>query len=379
MGINKAVLLTVVLFTASVNLFSQTANEWKIRGDEAIDSVDFNKAIECYQKAIEADSTLFDAHYNLGYAYSSIFENDKAMDSYYKAIAIDNTFPNAFFAMGGLYIEKLDYDKAIEMFKKGVALKPDSPEEHYYLSLLYQEKGNKIYAHMYMKRSAQLGDVSARNFFDSNNISWEDDLKKPDYEEIKVNIENEQSDFYYSKLWDKFQQGDETMTLDEKRHLYYGYAVNKKYSPYSYAPNAQQVSAILKKEELTAKEWEELLSLLNTSLSTEPFSCRYLYYQSIAYNALNKPADAEKSINKMTCIADALVSTGDGLSKETAIHVIDVSNEYDHLFLNGFSAKSQSLIDGGYDLLNLNPNDAGLEEMWFDVSKPITEFNKTFN
>ena len=80
------------------------------------------------------------------------------------------------------------------------------------------------------------------------------------------------------------------MTLDEKRHLYYGYVFHKDYSPYASSYDQKQVSEILSKENPTEKEWEKLVSLLNTALSSDPFSCRYLFYQMlhIKFNQFDK-------------------------------------------------------------------------------------------
>ncbi|MCL1938203.1 MAG: DUF4919 domain-containing protein [Candidatus Azobacteroides sp.] len=372
----KTILLTVIFFITGINLFAQTAEEWKELGNAEADSANYNKAIEYYQKAIETDSTYFDAYYNLGNTFSQIPDLDKAIEYYAKAIAINDTIADTFFALGGIYAEKEDYDKAIELFKKGINLKPDSPEEYYYLGLFYQEKGNPIYALLYAKKAAQLGDTLAQQIFISNEMLWEDNFVKPDYEQIKLDIEDDQSDFYYSKLWDRFQQGDSTMNLDEKRHLYYGYVFHKNYSPYASAYDAKQVDTILDKEEPSKEEWEKLVSLFDSALSVEPFNCTYLYYQSIAYDALNKSVDADKNINKIRCIADALTSTGDGLLKETAIHVIAVYSEYNYLFLNHLSMQSQSLANGGYDILYLKPNEDGLEELWFDVNQPLNHLDK---
>jgi len=371
MKAHKTVLLTMVLFIASISLFAQTAEEWKELGNVALDSANYNKAIEYYQKAIESDSNYFDAYYNLGLTFTNIHEFDKAIEYYNIAISKNDTVAEVFFALGDIYAEKEDYSKAIDALKKGIELKPDSPGEHYYLGFLYQAKGSLIYATMYAKKAAQLGDTLAQQYFISNGASWEDDFLKPDYEQIKLNIENRESDFFYAKLWDKYQQGDTTMTQKEKRYLYYGYVFHKNYSPYSPGHNAAQINAILNKEKPTTKEWKKIVSLLDAALTENPFSCRNLYYQSIAYNALNKPVDADKNINKIHCIVNALTSTGDGLSKETAIHVIAVSNEYDYLFVNNLSMRMQSLINGGYDVLYLNPNEDELEEMWFDVNQSL--------
>ena len=378
MRLYKTFLLATALFTASINLFSQTAEEWKKLGNVELDSANYYKAIEYYQKAIEADSNCFAAYFNMGLAYSYVLDFDKAIEYYQKGIDINDEDADSFFALGSIYAEKQNYDKAIELYKKGIRLKPNSPEGFYYLGWFYQEKGSLIYATLYTKKAAQLGDTLAQQFFIDNEMSWEDSFAKPDYEQIKLNIENNQSGFYYSKLWDRFQQGDSTMTLEEKRHLYYGYVFHKNYSPYISVYDAKQINGILDKETPTEKEWETLVSLLNISLSVEPFNCRYLYYQSIAFDALNKSVDADKNITKIRSIADALTSTGDGLYRETAIHVITIPNEYDYLFLNNLSMKSQALVDGGYDVLYLRPNEDGIEEMWFDVNQSLNYLDKTF-
>ena len=127
----------------------------------------------------------------------------------------------------------------------------------------------------------------------------------------------------------------------------------------------------------TAEEWKKLVSLLDISLTAEPFNCRYLYYQSIAYDALKNSKEADKNLRKMQLITNALISTGDGLSKESAIHVIAVPSEYDYLFVHNFSAQSQSLIDGVYDVLYLKPNEAGLEAFWFDISQPFGRLSRS--
>jgi len=264
------------------------------------------------------------------------------------------------------------------MFKKGISIDPNSPEEHYYLSLLYGKKKSSAYEVLYAKKAALLGDTLAQQLLESNDIPWENNYIKPDYEKIKLNIENEQSDLNYLKIWDKYQRGDSTMTLEEKRHLYYGYVFNEKYSPYLSVHDSKQVNEILNKEEPTQNEWEKLVSLFNTSLNVEPFNCKYLYYQSIAYNALGKFTEAEKNLQKVQCVIDALISTGDGLEEETAIHVIAGSNEYDYLFLTDLSIQSQSLMDGGYDVLHLKTNENGLDELWFDVNQSLKYLGKMF-
>ena len=241
---------------------------------------------------------------------------------------------------------------------------------------LYQEKGNDFYTNLYVKKAAQLGDSTAQHFFIDNDLSWEDNFKKPDYDEIQKNIANEQSNLYYPKLWRRYQQGDSTLTIDEARHIYYGYVFNKDYSPLLRAKNTNDVYATLNKEQPTQNELKRVVSLLNTALKIEPFSIRYLYYQNLAYSTLKRDNEIIQNENKIQCILNALTSTGDAFTRETAIHVIAVPTEYDYLFLNNLQSGSQALVGGGFDVLYVGENDFGIEEMWFDVNQSLNNMFK---
>lgn len=367
--------MTTILLSANFSLLSQTAEEWKKLGNNELDNANYSKAIDFYQKSIEIDSNYYDAYYNLGYAFFLNDDFDKAIEYLNKAITKNDTDANAFFLLGGIYIEKENYDRSIELFKEGIRLEPDSPDELYLLSMLYEETGNSTYAMSYAKKAAKLGNEDAQDLFFSRGMTWEDNFVKPDYEQIKLNIENEQSDLYYSKLWDRHQQGDSTMSIEENRHLYYGYIFSENYAPYVTAHDTEKANAILRKENPTQKEWEELVAIFNISLSKEPFCCRHLYYQGVAYHALSKPEEAERNFKKINHITSALYSTGDGLSKETAMHVTAVHNEYDYLFINRLSLKEQFLADRRYDVLKLAPNEEGLEEIWFDISQALNSLD----
>ncbi len=374
---NKIILL-IITSLVSINISSQTAEEWKKLGNNELDSTNYEKAIEYYQKAIETDSTYFDAYYNLGLSFFLLQNYDKAIDSYNKAMAINNTESTTYFALGGVYVEKKEYEKAIDIIKKGLDISPN-PDEYYNLAFLYQEINKPVYSISYLKKAAQLGNTFAQEYLTDNNLLWEDNFKKPDYDSIKSNIENKQSNLFYDKLWNKFQQGDSTMTLEEKRHLYYGYVFHKNYSPYSIISNSEQIQTLLSQDNLKPKEWNKLVALLNNALEQNPFNLRYLLYLSFAHNALNNADEAQKAKVKIQNVIDAMATTGDGFFKETAIHVIMPSNEYDYLFLNDLYNQMQTLTNDGYDVLSLQPNDIGLEEMWFDVKIPLSHLNKSFD
>ena len=74
-------------------------------------------------------------------------------------------------------------------------------------------------------------------------------------------------------------------------------------------------------------------------------------------------------------ILEAIDSTGDGLSKETALCVIDVGQEYEYISrvspYNLLEVERQS-VENGIDCLEFKANIYGVERIYFDISRRFT-------
>ena len=80
-------------------------------------------------------------------------------------------------------------------------------------------------------------------------------------------------------------------------------------------------------------------------------------------------------------LLSAVTSTGDGSSKESAYHVINVSDEYGILEIFGFSPTMQSLVEDkgqSYDVMELEKNRYGLKSMYFNITVSMQAMNKMF-
>jgi superkiller protein 3 len=128
------------------------------------------EAIECYQKAVEIDKDNADAYYNMGYAYQKIATDnideeeieeedddinkypdivknlDKAIECYQKAVEIKKDYAKAYHNMGLAYKHKENYDKAIECYQKAVEIDQDFADAYYNMGLAYGKKGVKLSA-----------------------------------------------------------------------------------------------------------------------------------------------------------------------------------------------------------------------------------------
>lgn len=196
------------------------------------------------------------------------------------------------------------------------------------------------------------------------------DFTPPDYTVIEKNVKNKKSALYFDTLFERYARADSTMTLEEKRHLYYGYSFQKEYAPYSRAEEESKLHELLQKENADKKDLEKIIEYTDAILKQYPFSLRMKEYRIYSFRVLEKPEEIEKETIQANIIIDAMLSTGDGTSEETCFYVINTINEYEILNLLGFDfGGSQSLVEGRYDYLTLAENPYQLEGFYFDVSR----------
>lgn len=198
------------------------------------------------------------------------------------------------------------------------------------------------------------------------------DLKKPDYAGIEKSTKDKSSQYFYKKLFARFTTADSTLTLEERRHLYYGFSFTEKYNPYSSGVAINELNKLLEKEVLTDKEMNHVVLLAGRELDQYPFNIRMREYRQFFLKKLGKNADAALENARIEMILDAILSTGDGTSKDNAFYVIEVGNEYQLLDILGFEyGGEQSLVEGRYDYLKLQKNAYNVDGFYFDVSRSL--------
>ena len=204
------------------------------------------------------------------------------------------------------------------------------------------------------------------------------DIEKPNYKKIKKNIQKEKSNFFYKDLMNRFKKADTTMTLEEKRHLYYGYIFDENYSPYSRSDYGDSLRVVLRKEKIDSLDLNKIVEFTNKMLLENPFDLNAINYQLYSLDKLGNKESFDKRVNQLQIIVDALISSGNGKSKKEAFYVIYTSHEYDLLNILGFQfGGSQSLIEH-YDYLTIIENEAKLDGLYFDVSPCLNSMSKMF-
>ena len=210
-------------------------------------------------------------------------------------------------------------------------------------------------------------------------VSAQPPFKAPNYKSIRKNIENSSSDFYYPKLMGRYQNGDSTLTREERRHLYFGYVFHPNYVPLDTSSyNKSLMETLSQKESFTTVDYNRLIDDADALLREDPFNLRALNTKLIVYAQQDNVPEYKKAIQQRKVVLDAIVSSGDGLTKKTAYHVIKVAHEYDFLSCIGYENIGGSKITGHYHYVQLGENKYGIEGLYFDIT-PVLKYMSKHN
>ncbi|MCG9911381.1 MAG: DUF4919 domain-containing protein [Flavobacteriales bacterium] len=202
------------------------------------------------------------------------------------------------------------------------------------------------------------------------------------YSEIKKATENPSSAFFYPNLYGRFKSADTTLTVEEFRHLFYGYMFKDDYSPYVDPPQHDRIKEILNKKELSEKDRKELVKLSEEAHLAKPFSLKFLNYRVVAYREAGNKNLFLVWRKMLFGVINAMISSGDGLSPETAIHVGEVNDEYwmIEIFDFTYGGKQSLRNENGrkYDYLTLAENENGVEGLYFDITEMFGTLSKMF-
>lgn len=129
------------LADSMVRLYPDEREIYLIRGHLYELGKNFDEAIRSYRRAIKIDTSYAIAVMSLGYAYSSIGEQEKAVEQMERYIRLvpDAADPRASFA--DILMRVGRYDEALEQYQKSLDLKPDYWYSVNQIGWIYAQKG----------------------------------------------------------------------------------------------------------------------------------------------------------------------------------------------------------------------------------------------
>lgn len=195
------------------------------------------------------------------------------------------------------------------------------------------------------------------------------DFLKVDYSEIKKFVTQNDADF--KALMDRFVSADTTLTLDELKYVFYGVH----YAPeYDYNDLSGDTRTLIKEE-----KYEDALQKCREELKNSPSSMEILFYAWLCAKELDD-LEAETVYNtRLSMLLDLVFATGDGQSAQTALKIMEVSDEYLIIYaVFGANVKKQALV-GLCDVMTLYEDDPEQTvDVYFDITLHMENLNKLF-
>jgi hypothetical protein len=199
-------------------------------------------------------------------------------------------------------------------------------------------------------------------------------FKAPDFDQIRRDVKEPASSYYYPKLMEKYLNGEAVMTPEEGRHLYFGYVYQEGYIPTDTSTYNNLLAEVLAKKSFSAEDYINILKYSNALLQEDPFNLRALNSKLLVFAQQDNTEAYKKTARKRRIVQDAIVGTGDGMTEKTPYYVIKVSHEYDILPFMGFSFGGEDKILKGnkVNYLSLGKNRFGVERVYFNIN-PVIE------
>jgi len=146
------------------------------------------------------------------------------------------------------------------------------------------------------------------------------------FDEIKTKVEDVNSESHYPKLLKRFNEFDDSLTLEENALIYYGFSFQEDYLKNK--PREEQLKSFADK-----KDYENVVKEAQKILEKNPVSLSANNELAYALFKLSKPESEWKKYQKRYRDMRKVISlSGNGSSCENAFKVIYVSDEYNMIY-----------------------------------------------
>ncbi len=204
-------------------------------------------------------------------------------------------------------------------------------------------------------------------FCNAYSQSWT--YNTPDYDLMKTQTSDISSSFYYPKLMERLVNCDMTLTTEDFRYLYYGYIFQSKYEPYWKSPFQEKLDGFYSKSDLDKSDYDEFIKFASLSIKEFPFDLRQMNSLAFIYHLKGDEENSKKISYIFQGILQAIMSSGDGKTCETGIHVISTSHEYVVLNMLQFNVLGQSLTSGFCDCMKVNDDQKREVNIYFSIKR----------
>jgi protein O-GlcNAc transferase len=114
------------------------------------------KAINCFEKAIQINPNSANAYYSLGVIFTQLGESQKAISCYEKAIQINPNSANAYYSLGVIFAQLGESQKAISCYEKAIQINPNHIHAHNNLGVIFAQLGESQKAINFFEKAIQI-------------------------------------------------------------------------------------------------------------------------------------------------------------------------------------------------------------------------------
>lgn len=197
-----------------------------------------------------------------------------------------------------------------------------------------------------------------------------DNPAAPDDRMIEAAVVNLSSPYYYPHLFARYEEGDTTLTLQDYRHLYYGFRFDDRYEPTEPTPYADSITLTLSRnidgEGISPELFGDLWRQIRCALDDEPFNMRYLNLAAYMAQMDGDMETAESYARKLRMIKVAIMSSGTGLTKDSPWHVLYRNDETDILASLGARPTKRMYITFDVEYFHLPVRNNGNKGYYFN-------------
>ncbi|RDD44899.1 Stress-induced-phosphoprotein 1 [Trichoplax sp. H2] len=104
------------------------ANEWKSKGNLALQEKNFQEAIKCYTEAIQLNPNNHIFYSNRSAAYASLGQYEKALDDANKTVQLKPDWPKGYSRVGAALTFLKRYEEAVTTYQDGLKLNPNNDQ-----------------------------------------------------------------------------------------------------------------------------------------------------------------------------------------------------------------------------------------------------------
>lgn len=205
------------------------------------------------------------------------------------------------------------------------------------------------------------------------------EFEAPNYAQIKEEINNSKSLQYYPLLLERYLVGDTLLANEDYRLLYYGYMSSEDYIPYPEKSKAfYDVRRKIYKADATIQVFNEALQLTEKILDNNPFDISAIAVRAISCLQTGDSAQYLLNKQKYDGIMEAISSSGDGETEQSAFHVIDIEHEYEIASHLGLTVVKDSPISTSVEYLQVEENADNIQGIYFNFKQCDDIYRKKY-